>query len=74
MASGSGDTTVRFWDVNTETPQYTCKAHRHWILAIAWSPDGKKLASGCKNSQVGKLHDFTAVLSEVTFEEMVKVF
>ena len=25
LASGSGDTTVRFWDVNTETPHYTCK-------------------------------------------------
>ena len=25
LASGSGDTTVRFWDVNTETPQFTCK-------------------------------------------------
>lgn len=23
------------------------------MLSIAWSPDGKKLASGCKNSQVG---------------------
>ncbi|ESO97892.1 hypothetical protein LOTGIDRAFT_209088 [Lottia gigantea] len=52
LASGSGDTTVRFWDVNTETPQFTCKGHKHWILCIAWSPDGLKLASGCKNSQV----------------------
>ncbi|XP_064653339.1 notchless protein homolog 1-like [Lineus longissimus] len=52
LASGSGDTTVRFWDVNTETPQFTCNGHKHWILCIAWSPDGKKLASGCKNSQV----------------------
>lgn len=26
--------------------------HTHWVLSIAWSPDGKKLASGCKNSQV----------------------
>ncbi|XP_050410241.1 notchless protein homolog 1 isoform X2 [Patella vulgata] len=52
LASGSGDTTVRFWDVNTETPQFTCKGHKHWILCIAWSPDGLKLASGCKNSQI----------------------
>jgi len=52
LASGSGDTTVRFWDVNTETPHFTCKGHRHWILAIAWSPDGKKLASGCKNAEI----------------------
>nr|CAB3264348.1 notchless protein homolog 1 [Phallusia mammillata] len=52
LASGSGDTTVRFWDLNTETPHFTCKAHRHWVLCIAWSPDGKKLASACKNGQV----------------------
>ncbi|CAH3111277.1 unnamed protein product, partial [Porites lobata] len=52
LASGSGDTTVRFWDVNTETPHYTCRGHSHWILHIAWSPDGKKLASGCKNGEI----------------------
>ena len=52
LASGSGDTTVRFWDIFTETPLHTCKGHKHWILSIAWSPDGKKLASGCKNGQV----------------------
>ncbi|XP_055350558.1 notchless protein homolog 1-like [Paramacrobiotus metropolitanus] len=52
LASGSGDTTVRFWDVTTETPQYTCKGHKNWILAIAWSPDGRKLASGCKDGRV----------------------
>ncbi|XP_048413209.1 notchless protein homolog 1 isoform X2 [Stegostoma tigrinum] len=51
LASGSGDTTVRFWDLSTETPQFTSKGHKHWVLSIAWSPDGKKLASGCKNSQ-----------------------
>ncbi|KAM8977345.1 notchless protein homolog 1 [Pelodytes ibericus] len=52
LASGSGDTTVRFWDLNTETPHFTAKGHTHWVLSIAWSPDGKKLASGCKNSQI----------------------
>ncbi|XP_076069469.1 notchless protein homolog 1 [Oratosquilla oratoria] len=52
MASGSGDTTVRFWDVNTETPHFTCKSHRHWVLITSWSPDGCRLASGCKQGQV----------------------
>ena len=30
LASGSGDTTVRFWDVNTETPQFTCKGMQNF--------------------------------------------
>ncbi|PWA23020.1 hypothetical protein CCH79_00001855, partial [Gambusia affinis] len=50
LASGSGDTTVRFWDLTTETPHHTARGHNHWVLSIAWSPDGKKLASGCKNN------------------------
>lgn len=25
LASGSGDTTVRFWDIDTQTPMFTCK-------------------------------------------------
>ncbi|GFQ97883.1 notchless protein homolog 1 [Trichonephila clavata] len=52
LASGSGDTTVRLWDINTETPQFTCKAHKHWVLCIAWAPNGRKLASACKNGQI----------------------
>ena len=54
LASGSGDMSVRFWDIFTETPLHTCEAHKHWILCVAWSPDGKKLASGCKKGQVGR--------------------
>jgi len=52
VASGSGDQTVRFWDLNTETPAFTCKGHTHWVLSIAWSPNGCKLASGCKNGLI----------------------
>lgn len=48
LASGSGDTTVRLWDLNTETPHFTLSAHKQWVLCVAWSPDGKKLASACK--------------------------
>jgi len=52
LASGSGDKTVRFWDLTTETPQHVCSGHRDYVLALAWSPDGKQLASGDKSGQV----------------------
>ena len=26
--------------------------HKNWVLCVAWSPDGTKLASACKNSSV----------------------
>lgn len=52
LASGSGDTTVRFWDVLTQSPLHTCKGHRNWVLCLAWSPDSKKLASACKDGKI----------------------
>ncbi|KAH9789313.1 Notchless protein-like [Citrus sinensis] len=43
LASGSGDTTVRLWDLNTQTPMFKCTGHKNWVLCIAWSADGKHL-------------------------------
>ncbi|KHN00752.1 Notchless protein like [Glycine soja] len=52
LASGSGDTAVRFWDLTTQTPLYTCTGHKNWVLSIAWSPDGKYLVSGSKTGEL----------------------
>ncbi|XP_053609022.1 notchless protein homolog 1 [Plodia interpunctella] len=52
LASGSGDTTVRFWDLSTQTPLHVCKGHSNWVLCISWSPDGTKLASACKQGKI----------------------
>ncbi len=54
LASGSGDTTIRFWDLNTQTPfdEYG-KAHKHWILCLSWAPNGKIVASACKQGLIG---------------------
>lgn len=46
LASGSGDTTVRIWDIDTQTPRFTCKAHKNWVLCISFSPNGKYIVSG----------------------------
>jgi ribosome assembly protein 4 len=48
LASGGGDTTVRFWDVNTSLPKATCKQHKDHVLCTAWSPDGRHFASADK--------------------------
>lgn len=31
LASGSGDTTVRLWDLNTQTPLFTCKGQIFFV-------------------------------------------
>lgn len=52
LCSGSGDATVRIWDVETQTPIHTLTGHTDWIFCTAWSPDAKKIASGGKDDLV----------------------
>lgn len=52
LASGSGDTNVRLWDLNTQTPLFTCAGHKNWVLYVAWSADGNHLVSGSKTGEL----------------------
>lgn len=52
LASGGGDTVVRFWDVSTKTPKFTCKEHKNHVLCTTWSPDGRIFASGDKSGVI----------------------
>ena len=57
LASGSGnnDDTIRIWDVGDNTNLRhvrTLRGHRHSILSVAWSPDGRVLASASYDGTV----------------------
>ncbi|KAJ3094570.1 hypothetical protein HDU97_007900 [Phlyctochytrium planicorne] len=52
LASGSGDMTIRIWDLNTSTPQFTLEGHTNWVQIVSWSPNSKMLASGSMDKTI----------------------
>jgi WD40 repeat protein len=42
----AGDNTARIWDADTGTPVHTLKGHSSWVLAVSWSPDDTRIATG----------------------------
>jgi hypothetical protein len=56
LASGSGDNTVKLWDLATGAGLRTLTGHIGSVDAVAFSPDGKQLASGSSDDTV-KLWD-----------------
>lgn len=52
LATGSGDTNVRLWDLNTETPSHTLSGHKGWVLCVEWEPMERQLASGGHDGHV----------------------
>jgi WD40 repeat protein len=45
MATGAGDGTIKLWDVRSLELEATLLAHGEEVTSLAWSPDGKALAS-----------------------------
>ncbi|UKZ92792.1 uncharacterized protein TrAFT101_007728 [Trichoderma asperellum] len=48
LASGSNSGLIQLWDATTGICRQTVKGHDYRVRAIAISPDGSKLASGCR--------------------------
>nr|WP_200990092.1 hypothetical protein [Anabaenopsis elenkinii] len=46
LASGSGDETIKLWDVATQEEIATLTGHSNYVWSIAFSPDCRTLASG----------------------------
>ena len=62
VASGSWDNTVRIWNVATEQPQgcvCVCegtekelKGHTDYVMSVAFSPNGERVASGSRDGTI----------------------
>ncbi len=55
-STGSEDKLVKLWDVETEKCLKTIDGHTEQVRSVAFSPDGKILASG-SNDKMVKLWD-----------------
>lgn len=52
LASGGGDMSVRFWNVTTSMPMFTCQGHQHHVLCTAWSPNGQHFVSADRSGEI----------------------
>ncbi|MFN7851658.1 MAG: WD40 repeat domain-containing protein, partial [Dolichospermum sp.] len=58
LASGSGDKTIKIWDVTTGKVLNTLKGHEISVYSVGFSPDGQQLASGSGDTTI-KIWDVT---------------
>ncbi|CAI5791795.1 coronin-7-like isoform X1 [Podarcis lilfordi] len=52
LASSSYDMSVRIWDLRSGGQVLRLEGHRDQIFSLAWSPDGRCLATVCKDGRV----------------------
>lgn len=76
VATGSGDGTVRIWDVSTGRQQRILRTGDGDVVAVAWSADGSKLAVSTRlvNSvSTGLVNSVSAALWDVASGERIRV-
>jgi len=66
LASGSGDYTIKLWDLQLEKSLQTLYGHTSWVWSIAFHPNGTKLVSAS--------YDQTVKLWDVNTGECLKTF
>uniref|UniRef100_A0A673VC26 Coronin n=1 Tax=Suricata suricatta TaxID=37032 RepID=A0A673VC26_SURSU len=52
LASSSYDLTIRIWDLKAGAERLRLRGHRDQIFGLAWSPDGQRLATVCKDGHL----------------------
>ncbi|KAI3386281.1 hypothetical protein SNEBB_007623 [Seison nebaliae] len=52
LATGSGDTTLRLWDMNTQLIDNVFRGHKEWLLVVEWASNGKYIGSACKEGTI----------------------
>jgi WD40 repeat protein len=52
LASGSGDETIKLWNVESRSATETLRGHNSGVTTIAFTPDGLQLVSGALEGTV----------------------
>src|SRR5271166_4578894 len=52
LASGSGDNTIRLWDLPSGKELHRLEGHTGIVSSVAFAPDGRSLASGSYDKTV----------------------